>query len=661
MSLKYLFNPRSIAVIGASNNQLKIGRQILDNIIQGGYGGKVFPINLQDKKIAGLKAYSDLAAVPESRSAELLVVIAIPAQFVVVEVEKCAKLGIKNIIIISAGFKESGLVGERLEKEINILAIKYNLNILGPNCLGLINAKNKLNATFAATNLRPGKIALLSQSGAIGSIALDWLRLKDLGLAYFISLGNKTMLDENKLLAYLADDDQVEVIAVYLEEIKNGQKLMSLISRLIKNKPVLILKAGQSLAGGQLALSHTGSLAGSNAVIKAGLERAGGIWLENLSELFNFLILFNKKSSQVNINQSLSIITNAGGPAVLAVDELSRQKITFGGSFDLLGDAQAKDYEAELKKRLSDPKINNLLVILTPQTVTEPLQTARVIVKYAKKYPRKLIITSFVGGSSVIAARQLLETNNIASFSYPEEAIRSFKNFIIYKQNSQNIKPYKESGLKIKSVVNNTDYLQSLDLLRIYGFDLVKTFKYEKINVKNYSYPVVLKAVGPNFLHKSDQGAVVVNLKNQAELTRAALELQRKNKLVFNNSLNYLIVQPMANGFQEIIMGFKRDSSFGVMMMIGLGGIYAEVFKEIRLTTSDLGIAEALSLIKSLKIYPILNGARGQKKYDINTLAKYLVKLARLANEHPEIKELDINPLFVFNRGAKAADVRLIL
>ncbi len=661
MSLKYFFNPSSVAIIGASSDKLKIGRQVLDNVVGGGFKGKIFPINLKEKKIAGLNAYKSLEDINKNNYPAILVVIAIPAQFVLSEIQKCAKLGIKNIIIISAGFKESGEDGKVLEMEITKIATAHHLNILGPNCLGLINTWHKLNATFANADKVTGNTALLSQSGAIGSAALDWLKVKDFNFGYFISLGNKAVLDENEIIDYLATDKRIDLVVAYLEEIKDGEKLMSLVSRLVKHKPVAILKAGQSTAGGALAMSHTGSLAGSNAAVETGIKRSGAIWLENLEELFNLLLLFRKESWHNRGGQELYVMTNAGGIAVLTVDEISRQNIPFGRSWDLFGDADAARYENGLKVMLSDKKINNLLVLLTPQTSTEPIKTATAIIAAAKKYPNKLIMTSFVGGEAVAEARDMFEKNNIPSFDYPEEAVRSFKKLIAYKHTLDTIKPYQAPKRKVKKAITNVDYLKSLEVLRDYKIPTVRTQKYSASKISSYKYPLVLKITGPDFIHKSDKNAVIVNIKTEKVLRENVYILEKQNKRALINKENYLIVQEMSSHFQEIILGFKRDAAFGPIMMVGLGGIYTEVFKEVKLATSDLDIKSAQELISTLKIYPILNGARGQKKYDTKSLARALVNLARLANEHPEIKEFDINPLFVYEKGVLAADVRIII
>jgi len=661
MPLNYFFNPQAVAVVGASNSPEKLGRQILDNIIRGGFKGQIYPINLKEKKIAGLKAYSSLESLPASIRPRLLAVMAIPAQFVVAEINKCASLGIKNIIIITAGFKEAGAEGKKMEAEIQVLARRHHLNILGPNCLGLINTWHKLNATFAAADTETGNCALLSQSGAIGAGALDWLKVKDFNFGYFVSLGNKAVMDENTIIEYLAADRRIDLIVAYLEEIKDGPRLMEIVSRLAKRKPVAILKAGISAAGGKLAMSHTGSLAGSAAAVQAGAERAGAIWLDNLEDMFNLLMIFNKKSWFNSGVSDLHVITNAGGVAVLTADEIGRQGLPLGSSQDLLGDADATRYERALYKTLADKRVNNLLVLLTPQTSTEPLKTAQVIIAAKKKYPNKLIMASFVGGEAVAPARQLLASNQVASFNYPEEAVRSFKHLISYRAVAKNLRPFKAVKAKAKKPVINGDYFKAFSLLKDYNIPSVKISRYEEHRLDTYKYPAVLKTVGPDFLHKTDSGGVIVNIQDKAVLKAVAAKFVRRHARAFRNLANYLVVQEQASKFQEIILGFKRDAVFGPLLMVGWGGIYTEVMKDFRLAISDLDVSGALKLIGSLKMYPMLNGVRGQKKFDIQALAQTMVKLARLANEHPEISELDINPLFVFEKGVKAGDIRIIL
>jgi len=650
-------------VVGASRNRRKLGWQILDNIFKGGFKGAVFPINLRARRVAGRPAFSDLAALPLKRRERerLLVVFAIPAPLLLREVEKCAVLGIKNLIIISAGFKEVGGRGRKREEALVQLARKHQLNILGPNCLGLINTFNALNATFAAADKKTGAIAFLSQSGAIGAAVLDWLKTKNFSLGYFISLGNKAVLDENDVLVYLARDRRVELIVAYLEEIKDGQKFMALVSRLSKHKPVAVLQAGQSAAGGQLARSHTGALTSSLAAVKAGLKRAGAIWLENLEELFNLLSLFRKEFWRNRGREDLYLITNAGGSGVLTVDEISRQNLKLGRSWDILGDADAQRYRKALRKLLADKKVNNLLVLLTPQTMSEPLLTARFIAAAAKKYPHKLIMASFLGGKAVASARAYLEKQQVPVFDFSEEAVATFKKLLTYKHSALNLSPYRPPAVRIKKPVRADDYLRALALLKKYCLRTVKSFRYKAQPRLSFKRPLVLKLVGPDFNHKSEQGAVVVGLKTRAQLRSAVKTLSLKNKSLLADGRNYFLIQPQVNKAQELILGFKRDPAFGPLLLIGRGGIYTEIFNDVAWEIADLDYQRALKLIASLKIYPILNGARGQKKYAIAAAAHALVNLARLANEHPEIKELDINPLFLTRDSALAADIRLVL
>lgn len=661
MSLNYFFNPKAIAVIGASSQKDKLGRQVLDNIIKGGYGGKIYPVNLKKKKIAHLVSYTDIADVPIKKFNSLLVVIAIPARFVMTEVEKCARLGIKNIIIISAGFKEAGAEGKILENSLSQVANKYHLNVLGPNCLGFINNFNKLNATFANTDGQKGNIAIISQSGAIGSATLDWLQQRKIGLGYFLSLGNKAKINENDILEYLAHDNKINLIGIYLEEIENGEKLMNLVSRLSKKKPVVVLKAGQSIAGSKLAVSHTGSLAGSREVIQAGLDRAGAISVNGLEELLNILPLAKKDYFAAVTKKELHLVTNAGGLAVLTADAVSREGLELKSSIDVLGDAPALRYRKTLEGLLKRKEVKNVLVLLTPQTMTEPEKTAEVIVSFSKKYPKKIIIASFVGGELVTQATNILRQNKVPVFDFPTEAIASLNSLLCYKVQKDRLKVYNSHQAKQPDAINSIDYLSSLNILKKYGIKSVPTHRLDRTSIAGIKYPVALKIVGPDFVHKSDKQAVVLGLNNKRELLGAVERLKTAHKKELLDKNNYLVIQKEVIGAQEIILGIKRDPSFGPLVMIGLGGIYTETFKEIKMSIADFGLSQAKEIIKELKVYPILKGARGQKQYDVPALANNLVNLSRLANEHPEIQELDINPLFVQRKGALAGDVRIVI
>ncbi len=657
MDLKNFFNPSGVAVVGASSDKHKVGRQVLDSIIKNGYAGQIYPINRENKIVAGRPAFAGLEMIPVKNKSAILAVIVIPAPFVLAEIEKCASLGIKNIIVISAGFKESGSEGIEREVALAKLARQHKLNILGPNCLGFINNNNRLNASFADSGTGGGQIAFLSQSGAIGSAVLDWLRNKSFNLGYFISLGNKAALDENDFLEYLAADKKTSAIFFYLEDIKDGQKFMSLVSKISPKKPIVVLKSGMSERGGQMAKSHTGAMAGGAAAIKAGLERAGAIMIESLEELFDLLLVFQARGAFGKINGDLHILTNAGGIAVLSADEISRQKLNLKDSLDILGDASALKYEQALDKILRSSSGDNVLVLLTPQTATEPMLTAKSIIKVDQKYAKRLVVASFLGEVAVSKAKDFLLENNVPAFNYPERAIRAIKKLTDRQTTIKSLTPFRKSEFPDGKA--KTDYLYLFNLLNKYKFPTVKTLKYS--NSVQASYPAVLKAVGPDFLHKTDKGAIMLNLENRQALDKAAANFSKNNKKILNNPGNYLIVQPQIKSGLEIILGFKRDVSFGPLILVGIGGIYAEIFKEFRTVIADLNTARALEFIKSLPFYPILTGARGGKKYNIKQLASILVALSKLANEHPEIKEFDINPLFLRTEGALAGDVRAII
>ncbi len=682
MKLAKFINPKSIAIIGASNHKKKLGFQILNNLQIGGYKGKIYPINLKESKIAGLKVYNDITDLKNKID---LAVIVIPAKFVLGEIKKCAVTGVKNIVIISAGFSETGREGKEIEDEIKRIGEKNNLNILGPNCLGAINSYQKINTTFASANIKKGNVAFISQSGAVGSAVLDWLQDKELGLSYFISLGNKAVLDENDFFEFFKEDKNTDLIIAYLEEIKNGQKFMQIVSRLSKIKPVAILKSGKSEAGRLAAISHTGSLAGSEEAIEASFKRVGVIELNCLEEAFTLMKLAQRKIEVKN--KDIFIISNAGGPLVMTVDRFGKFNFPIGkysketslalrkqipeinspnNPLDIIGDAPAQRYEKALRIVLRDKNVNNILVLLTPQTSTEVEKTARIISKIGKKYNHKLICASFLGGKSVQKARDIMEKNNIPNFNYPEQAVEAMTQFINQKINSKNISQYdykKEFHIAVTpyQIVNKhkneqLDYLDSFKILNKYKIQTIKTIRVDsEKDFEKLKYPIVMKVVGKDLIHKTDEGLIKLNLTNKKEAKDA---LKSFGKLLKNKD-NYCVAQSMSNGF-EMILGFRRDESFGPIIMVGMGGVYTEILKDIQLEVDDVDYARAMKMIKKLKVYKILAGARGHQSYCIKALAQAIVNIAKLARENTDIKELDINPLFITDKGVEAVDVRII-
>ncbi len=673
MMIEKLFNPKSIAVIGASSNKKKLGYQIIDNLKKGGFSGAVYPVNLSAKRINSFRVYADINDIKGTVD---LVEIVIPAELVAPEVDKCAKKGIKNIIIISAGFSESASGGKAKEEELKKIARTHGLNILGPNCFGLISTDRKLNTTFAKTKALAGRIGFISQSGAIGSAVLDWAEKKSVGFSKFVSLGNKAVLDECDFFEYFKNDDKTDLAVAYLENIKNGHRFLQVVSKLARIKPVAILKAGRSEAGAHAALSHTGSLVGSDAVIKAAFARCGVLVLDDIGEMFDLMLFYRRKF--IMTNNKIFLVSNAGGPLVLAADEISQCGLELAGfeqktimtlmkklpaivsiknPLDLIGDADADRYKIALENILKDNNADTLLTLLTPQTSSEIDKTAEIISALSNKHAKKTICASFIGGSSVKNASKIFSEKKVAHFDFPYRAIKALSKLSSNQAVRKQIKPYLRPLAKaVQPSKLQLDYLSALSILNKYG---IKTVKSDRVtqprDLLDLEYPLALKVVGEKLIHKTEDKAVVLNIKGPDQATRIFAGF----KGLLEKEGNYCLAQTMVKG-TEIILGFKRDQSFGPILMVGWGGVYAEVLKDAIFLIDDIGLREAKDAIKKLKVYRILAGIRGQERGNIDALVQALVSLAKIAQENPEISELDINPLFVNGDEAIAADVRII-
>lgn len=680
------FEPGAVAVIGASSKVHKIGHQIIKNVVAT-YLKPVYPINPKGGKILGRQVLSSIDLLPLKNFSQLLVVIVIPADFVVAEVKKAAVLGVKNFVIISSGFRESGLTGKIREDNLKSLANEYGLNILGPNCLGFISQTSGLNLSFASSgDLKDRKdsgLAFLSQSGAIGSAALDKFKAEKKNFSLFVSLGNEACLSAADLLPILAKDKKIKAVFLYLEQIVQGQKFVHHLSQLTRVKPVFILKAGSSLAGGQAAQSHTGAIASSSKVIDMALDSAGAIKLDDLDDFWQAVSLSQALPAKQTLKSGLTIVSNAGGPAVLAVEASERSNLflpqikptlakslkkqvpqlkNINNPLDLLGDADPARYESAWQILGAHHNAGAILNILSPQTMSDPETVAKKMVAYRRLYPQVLMLAAFMGGQSVARALEIMRANNIPTFSSPEAAVKAWAHLSNYYSQRKHLKVFSLPALKALKPISGPglmDYLQSLTLLKQYGVPILKTEKYNPQT--RLSFPLALKAVGPQFVHKSDLGAIFLNIKSVLELNKQAVTFQKTFKRQLAASANYLLVQEMRAAGRELIIGLKRDPSFGTLIMVGQGGIYSEVYHDVRLSFPLTSAKEALGLVKSLKIYPILNGARHQEKSDLKALVKILLAVSKLATDHPEISELDINPLFVYKKGVFAADVRIII
>lgn len=697
---KNILEPQSVAIIGASRDPGKIGSQILTNIIQGGYQGNIYPINLNATEIQGLKAYPSVNSVPEEID---LAVIAIPAPYVPQVISECTQKKITAAVIISAGFKEIGEEGLKLENEVKKIAEEGNMHVIGPNCLGFINTDISLNATFSATNAKKGNLVLFSQSGAFGTAILDWANEVNLGFKHFVSLGNKVDVDENFLIEmwneYMKDSNQSLVFAGYLEDIKDGRKFMQLSSKLSKKCPIVILKPGKSQKATQAISSHTGSMATEDIVVEAALKQAGCIRVNGISEMFDTLQILARQS--IPSGNSVAIVTNAGGPGVAATDQVEDsilemadldeateytlqhqlpQEASVHNPIDVMGDAKADRYDRTIESVILDNNVDSIITLLTPQAVTEVEQTASVITQKYRKYPFKPIVAAFIGGQTTQKGIDILNQNQMPIFKGSEEAISALSNAYKYRQvlNGPVFKLSK-SRTKSKSRSHAEVLLSSIrgktmvgpeaeELVVTYGVNVPKTVFLEpdqappqNTNV-SIGFPVVVKIISHKMLHKTEFSAVKLGIKEQAELDRAIEELNDSWKQHFGDKKEYKIqIQKMING-ETLIIGFKRDPNFGPVIVFGAGGIFTELFKDTAQIIAPISKEQASRMVKDTKIYQILKGYRGKQPYDVKSLVSAIMNVSQIAIENPEIEEFDINPFIVLNEGAGgyAADVKII-
>ncbi|MCD6484447.1 MAG: acetate--CoA ligase [Candidatus Odinarchaeota archaeon] len=700
MDLSKFFNPKSVAVIGASTNPSKVGHAIVGNLIDSGYVkiGKVYPVNPKADEILGLKCYKSVTEIPDEID---LAVIVLPSRIVPAVVEECAKKGIKSIIVISAGFKEVGGEGAKLEKQIVELSKKYNLAIQGPNCLGVIDTYTPLNASFSDGTPIKGNIAFISQSGALCTAILDWALKEKVGFSKFISVGNKAVLDEIDFIEYLKNDPHSYVILNYVESIDDGQKFLEIMPQVTKKKPVVILKGGISEAGARAASSHTGALAGSTVAYKTAFKQTGVIMANNVSELFEYAHAFSNKV--LPNGPRVAVVTNAGGPGILTTDAVisaglkiasfSKQTIetlkqhlppvaNIYNPVDVIGDAKADRYKYAIDAVAQDPNVDSILVLLTPQAMTEPMETAKVIIEARKKYPEKPIFAVYMGGRELEESVNFLKDNNVPTFIFPESAVRALKALVDYKKyldeplsevpNFDDID--KERVRRIIENVRKDNRVillghETAEIMDAYGIPspLTKLATSEEEAVKfanKIGYPVVMKIVSPQILHKTDVGGVAVNVKTPEEVKKKFNEIMNNvTRLMPKSKIYGIQIYKMAPQGKEMIIGVSKDVQFGHLIMFGLGGIYVNFLKDVSFRLVPLTIREAREMIFETKAGTLLSGIRGEKPSDIKSIVDILLRINQLVRDFPEIVELDINPLFVYDegKGSLALDVKITL
>ena len=694
VNLEKLFNPDSVAVIGASHKKGKVGHGVLVNLIRYGYKGKIYAINPKPEKIKGLKPYPKVTDVKGKID---LAVFAIPAPLVPKSLLECGKAGIRAAIIISAGFKECGPEGAKLEREVAEISKRFNIRVLGPNCLGLINTASSLNASFADEMPSEGDIAFFSQSGALCTAILDWAVKERIGFSKFVSLGNKVDISEATLLESLGSDPDTKVILGYIEDVKDGREFMQVARKVTAKKPVIICKAGGTQAGARAASSHTGSLAGSEAAFNAAFVQTGIVRAHSVEDLFNYAVAFSYQN--LPKAERLAIITNAGGPGIIAVDAVERSRNARVAAFnketidylrkslpvgaaiynpvDVIGDADEERYRKSLKAILKDSAVDGVLVILTPQTTSKVRETA---VCMANLCDAKPLLASFMGGKLVEKGLKVLHKNKIPNYPFPERAVAAFDAMVEYGKFRQipkeKIKTFSVNKDKAKRIIDEAiasgqkdipEYM-AREIIGSYGFVLPKSVLAKTASeaccaADKIGYPVVMKIASPTILHKSDIGGVRIGLADAKQVAEAFYEMTQRAKRVMPDAvIKGVLVQEMITGGKEVILGMSKDPQFGPLLMFGLGGIYVEALKDVSFRIAPITPREAKAMIGEIRANALLRGARGEKPTDIESIKDGLLRLSKLVMDFPNICELDINPLMVFpvdRGGSVAIDVRI--
>lgn len=699
--LHSFFAPDTVAVIGATDKEGRVGRTLLWNLMSNPFGGTIFPVNPKRHSVLGIPAYSSIKDIPDPVD---LAIIAIPAPFVPGVVQECVEVGVKSAIIISAGFKETGSKGVELEKQI-LETARGKMRIIGPNCLGLMSPRSGLNATFASTMARPGNLAFISQSGALCTAVLDWSFWENVGFSAFISIGSMMDVNWGDLIYYLGDDPHTHSIVIYMESIGDARSFLSAAREVALTKPIIVIKTGRTEAAAKASASHTGSLAGSDDVLDAAFRRCGVVRVNTISELFDMAEVWAKQPRRPK-GPRLTIITNAGGPGVLATDalisaggalaELSEDTVTalneilprhwsHGNPIDILGDADPDRYTKALDIAVEDPNSDGLLVILTPQAMTDPTQIAEQLKPYAQK-AGKPVFASWMGGSETKTGETLLNRASIPTYPYPDDAARLFN---LMWQYSYNLSGIYETPILPSSAETGPDRalaqqmietvrkagrtilteLESKQLLAAYNIPIVHTgvakTEEDAVNWANsLGYPVVLKLFSETITHKTDVGGVQLNLTDEEAVRWAynTIKSTVTEKVGAEHFLGVTVQQMVRqDGAYELIIGSIVDPQFGPVLVFGSGGQLVEVFKDRAIALPPLNTTLARRMIEQTQIYKALKGVRGRQAIDLAELEQIMVRFSQLVIEQRWIKEIDINPLQASSDRLIALDARIIL
>ena len=696
LKLGKMFNPSKVVVAGASRTRDKIGYEVLRSLIEAGFRGDIYPVNPKADKIVGLKCYPHVSEIPDCAD---LAIIVVPPKAVLDVAEDCGDRGVSNIITITAGFKETGPEGASLEEGLVDICKKHDMRLLGPNCVGLIDTYSHLNASFAPCMPLKGDISFISQSGALGTAILEWSLKEGIGLNKFISLGNKADLDETDFIEALCRDSKTSVILAYVENIERGHRFIKVAQKTTRRKPIILLKSGVSESGARAAASHTGSIAGRDVSYNAAFLQTGVLRAHSIEELFDYAIAFS--TQPVPKNDGIAIVTNAGGPGIIATDacesyglrlasfnastiEHLRTNLPSNASIynpvDVVGDAKADRFELALDAVMKDEEVGIVLLIMTPQIITEPKKTVRMLFELHQQYPHKPIITSLMGGDSFYESFNILSSNSIPCYPFADRAVSSISALVRYarilegpsKPNFPKFEVNKRTVKKIISKVigegrNALLGHETTAIANAYGINTpsteLATTQDEAIEIAdNIGYPVTVKISSPQILHKTDIGGVRVGLNSPKDVKAARSEvIGNARRLVPSADIYGVEIQKVIPKGTELILGMSRDPQFGPLIMFGLGGIYVNFLKDVSFRLAPMTKKSALEMIQETKAHTLLRGVRGQGAKDIDAVMDTVLRIAQLSTDFEELWELDINPLVAYpkKQGIIALDVKM--
>ena len=685
MSLQDFFSAASVAVVGASRDEAKTGHQVLAAMMRGGYEGDIYPVNREAEEIAGLRCYAsltDIGTVPE------LVVVVVPAKAVPPVLEECVKLGAKSVIIISAGFREAGPEGEKLERSLARIVGRSEVRFLGPNCLGLVSLRNKLNASFAGDLPPVGGIGYLSQSGSLLASILDLAVANDLGFSRLVSIGNKANIDELDVLRALGEDPDTTVIAGYLETITDGDAFAREAERVSRTKPILLMKAAETDAGAEAASFHTGRMARSEVAYESMFARTGMVRCASIKEQFDCAAAL--ANQPLPAGPAVAVVANAGGPSIMASDAIERQGLTLAqlsddttrllseglpaaasvhNPIDLLGDALTDRFELAVNAVLADPAVDSLLLVLSPHAMTECDETAEMLVRVSQNTPLKPILACFLGAQKVAGALKTLRLGKVPRYDCPESAIAALKSMYNYarwrSRPKRVVKLFPVNRRKVERIIDRRLRRKTLtiteteahEILEAYGFVTPKGAVANSADqAANFAdqigYPVAVKIWSPDILNKSEVGGVKLGLANRQDVVDAFdLMMYRIPKSHPEADILGVLVQQMCTGGREVILGMHRDRRFGPLMMFGMGGELVEVLKDVAFHLAPLTAEEAKEMLVSTRTYGLLRGADGREAVDIEAIAEGLQRLSQLVTEFPQIQDMEINPYIVGREG----------